>query len=437
MGSQTFDTRIPSEPVIELTWKYVNIDNNTNNLYSSTQSHSKKRGRNLFLKHLLSDDGEKLQLYARSIGDKEEPNPNKWYKVRRITEGLTKKYKRKSKHQNMISLNLFFSVINDLSTHPDSQLQWLPNHMENIFSINKEQAHIFQQEVLARWQASALTVISAEQVWNKLDLSNDVDYSIHQDCKEVFNGKKTELQVCKVARLILTQLAALKVNRFEGGVKVASIPKPDIRESNHLQNVARTYHNRCSKGCKGIQEDWCSSNEVDMVGYDTVTNKTVLFELKTMNSDLLDEETLACYNCQLWLTWMMFSLTYPSIAEDTLGYLVIVRPGASHITILNCYRPTITRALREKFPWINCFCPQVFQCLTPNCVNKRVMRRGRKPKITDNRDLSYRNHLFNIYRDSLTVEDIALAGELQGQRDTRRLQPLAGNQALADLPNPT
>ena len=422
MGTHTTDTRIPAEPVIEFAWKYVNTDNNPS---TSTQSHSRKRRSETFLKHLLSDDGEsqKLQLYARSMGNKEEPNLNEWYKVRRITGSLKKKYKRKNKHKNMISLGIFFSVINDLGTHPYSQLQWLPNYLKNVFNIKKEQAQMFQHELLARWQTSSLTLISAEQVWNKLDLSTDVDYAVHQDCKEVFNGKKTQLQVCNVARLILTQLAALKVNRRMGGVQVASIPRPDIWEANHVQNAARTYHNRCSKGCKGIQEDWCSSTEVDMVGYDTVTNKTVLFELKTRDSDVLDEETLACYNCQLWLTWMMFSITYPSSAEDTLGYLLIVRPGASHVSILNCYRPTITRALREKYPWITCFCPQVFRCLTPNCVNKRVMRRGHWPKITDNRDLSYRNHLFSIYRESLTVED---------RRGTGRPQPPAEDRSVTN-----
>ena len=381
--------------------------------------------------HLLSDDGgpRVVQLHARSIGDRDEANPNGWYKAHRITEGVKKKLKRQPRLKNMISLNVFYRVINDLGTRRDSRLLWLPGHMKSIFGVKAAHSRVLQGELLARWQTSALTPISAEQVWNKLDLSTEVDNAVRRDCRDVFNGIKTERLVCNVAALILARLSALKVDRYEGGVRVASIPRPDQRKPNNVQNVRRTYHNRCSNGCKGIQEDWCSSAEVDMVGHDTVTNTTVLFELKTRDSDVLDDRTLARYNCQLWLTWMMFSLTYPSIAERTLGYLIIVRPGANHVTILNCYRPTITKALRERYPWITCFCPQVFRCLTPSCVNKRVMRRGRRPSNTDHRDLSYRNYLINICHGTRTVGGPASTGRLEGRTGTGELQPPAAERS--------
>ena len=393
--------------MIELIW--ANVNNHTPNLYrtAGTPTCTAHMSGDSIHMHLPSDDGRPrvVQLHARSIGDKDEANPNGWYKAHRIAEGVKKKHERKPRLKNMISLNVFYHVINDLGTHRDSRLQWLPGHMKSTFGVKAVHARMFQEELLALWQSSALTPIGAEQVWNKLDLSAEVDNAVRRDCRDVFNGIKTERLVCNVAKLILTRLAALKVDRYEGGVRVAGIPRPDQRGPSNVQNVHRTYHNRCSNGCKGIQEDWCSSAEVDMVGHDTVTNTTVLFGLKTGDSDVLDDRTLARYNCQLWLTWMMFSLTYPSIAERTLGYLIIVRPGADHVTILNCYRPTITKALRERYPWITCFCPQVFRCLTPNCVNKRVVRRGRRPRNTDHRDLSYRNYWLNICRGTRAEGD--------------------------------
>ena len=103
--------------------------------------------------------------------------------------------------------------------------------------------------------------------------------------------------------------------------------------------------------------------EVDLVAHDTVRDNVVLLELKTRNRDILDAVTLRRYNTQLWLTWLMFSLTYPSMAERSAAYLVIIRPGTNQVTIRSCLRPTISQKIRKVFPLLTCFCSQVLNCL--------------------------------------------------------------------------
>lgn len=141
------------------------------------------------------------------------------------------------------------------------------------------------------------------------------------------------------------------------------------------------------------------------MAHDTVKDTIALLELKTRNTDIVDQATLWRYNTQLWLTWVMFSLTYPSMAEQSAVYLVIVRPGTNKGTIRNCLKPTLSKTLRKKFPWLNCFCSQVLECLAPTCVNMRIettlAHTGPSSVANvhnaqlDCTDLCYRNIMFN------------------------------------------
>ncbi|KAJ8411160.1 hypothetical protein AAFF_G00171660 [Aldrovandia affinis] len=122
---------------------------------------------------------------------------------------------------------------------------------------------------------------------------------------------------------------------------VANVPRPDGG------SWPLTCHNGCTRGCAGIREGWGCYTEVDLLGRDTVTGKTVILELKTMSVSSMNKS-------------------------------IRTRPGSSHVTVLNCFRPTVTKTLVSQFRWLRCFCEQVFACLTPNCVNSRVEIR---PKV--------------------------------------------------------
>lgn len=122
------------------------------------------------------------------------------------------------------------------------------------------------------------------------------------------------------------------------------------------------YHNCCG-GCKSIQRDWGFYTKIDIVAYDTDTNTVALLELKTSHSDVLDNTTLWRYNTQLWLMWVMFSITYPSVAEHSTAYLIIVRPVTNLVRIRNCMKPIVSKSMRCKFPWLTCFCKKILNCL--------------------------------------------------------------------------
>ncbi|KAK2844050.1 hypothetical protein Q5P01_010709 [Channa striata] len=197
---------------------------------------------------------------------------------------------------------------------------------------------------------------------------------------------------------------ALHLSPICAGLKVAGVPTPDRSGDGGGGGSCYKYHNGCIRGCCSLRRRDAFYTEVDLVAHDMMTNTVALLELKTRNNDVLDDATLWRYNTQLWLTWTMFSLTYPSTAERSSAYLVIIRPGTSTVTIRSCMRPTVSKTLRDKFPWLNCLCPQVLNCLTPACVNMRVGTRlnsgsagGRRRKRSgvDPSDLCFRNMMFN------------------------------------------
>lgn len=338
------------------------------------------------------------KLQAKSVTDQ------RWFKVQGITKALDSLKcinKRRSTSHNMISMDLYTRVIEDLSTNPESLLEWVPEYVRNLNAPESSSKGVVMRDGLLQLiHAKALSHQACRWLWDRNCLSTVIGTTVDMQCKDVFNGKKTESEVGPVSRLILTQLKALHLTPICAGLKVASVPTPD----RFSEPGAYTYHNRCTQGCKSISHGWGFFTEVDLVAHDTVKGNIALLELKTRSSDILDPHTLWRYNTQLWLTWVMFSLTYPSMAERSAAYLVIIRPGTNQVTIRSCLRPTISRSMRDKFPWLKCFCRQVLNCLTPMCVNMRVENRFRSASSfshsfsswIDPDDLCYRNELFNM-----------------------------------------
>ena len=332
--------------------------------------------------------GSRGDLRAKSTAD------HRWYRVQGITRALdsiTCCRKRSAGH-NMINMDLYTRVVKDLNANPDSSLDWLPDYIGNL-NAPADKGSAFKEALLRMFRSNALTLEACRRLWNRSRLSTSIGVAVDAQCKDVFNGKKQIHAVGPVSRLVLTQLAALRLTPICAGIKVAGIPRPD------KVGVPYTYHNGCTRGCAAIRDTWGFYTEVDLVAHDTVRGNVALMELKTRNNDILDKATLWRYNTQLWLTWVMFSLTYPSMAERTAAYLVIIRPGTNQVTVRSCLRPTISKSLRSKFPWLNSFCSQVLNCLAPRCVNMRVETQsvftGSSTWRLDPNDLCYRNMLFN------------------------------------------
>ena len=331
-------------------------------------------------------------LYAKSTAD------HRWYKVQGITKTLESIKCRgtRARRHNMISMAIFTRVVRDLNANPDSSLEWVPEYVRNLNAPNESHGLTLKEALLQLSRAKALTPETCRLLWDRTRMSAVIGTTVDAQCKDVYNEKKTRRDVGPVSRLVLTQLEALRLTPICAGLKVAGVPRPDTHTG---VPGGYTYHNGCMR-CKSIGDTWGFYTEVDMVAHDTVRNNVVLLELKTRNRDALDQVTMWRYNTQLWLTWLMFSLTYPSMAERSAAYLVIVRPGTNKVDVRGCSRPTISHSLRAKFPWLTCFCPQVLSCLTPSCVNMRVETRLAcaercEASWLDETELSYRNMLFN------------------------------------------
>lgn len=339
-------------------------------------------------------------LRAKSTAD------HRWYKVRGITKTLhsiARFRKGRSTRHNMISMDLYARVVKDLNANPASSLEWVPEYIQNLNAPGPFKGVALQEALLELFRSKALSPEACRRLWARSRLSTAIGTTVDAQCKDVFNRNKTVSEVGLVSRLILTQLEALRLTPICAGLKVASVPTPD----RFSKPGAYTYHNNCTRGCTSIHPRWGCFTEVDLVAHDIVKDNIALLELKTRSSDILDRHTLWRYNTQLWLTWLMFSLTYPSMAERSAAYLVIIRPGTNQVTIRNCMRPTITSVIRNKFPFLNCFCPQVLNCLAPLCVNMRVETRSTSVAASssssslftsrlDPADLCSRNILFNL-----------------------------------------
>lgn len=331
-------------------------------------------------------------LCPKSIHD------HRWYNVQGITKTLDSIMpKRNRSHgHNMIIMDLYAKISTDLNANPESTLYWLVQYMADL-NVPRSKARSVRNVLLGMLRSNSLSFEACRGIWDTFRLSTCIGIAVDGQCKDVYNGKIEARHAGPVSRLILTQLEALRLSPICGGLKVAGIPTPD----RFCVPGAYTFHNNCRKGCKSLRGTWGFYTEVDLVARDTVTNNIVLLEIKTRSNDYLDRVSLWRYNMQLWLTWIMFSLTYPSVAERTAAYLVIIRPGTSRVSIRSCLRPTISKSVRVRFPWLNCLCPQVLNCLAPMCVNMRVATRlaqaalNGKEMWLDPNDLCYRNMRFN------------------------------------------
>ncbi|KAI4797377.1 hypothetical protein KUCAC02_025106 [Chaenocephalus aceratus] len=218
-------------------------------------------------------------LCAKSTTD------HRWYKVQGITKTLDSILccRNRSSGHNMISMDLYNRAVRDLNEHPDSFLDWVPEYVRDLNA----------PESKGRVTAGA-----------------------------------AEAQRVRVPHVG-------SVQTHVGQEPVAGIPAPDRCSA----PGSYTYHNGCMQGCKSIRGTWGFYTEVDLVAHDPVTGKIVLLELKTRNKDVLDQAAMWRYNAQAWQTWMMFLLTYPSMAERSAAYLVIVRPGTNLVPVRSAQLP--------------------------------------------------------------------------------------------------
>lgn len=331
--------------------------------------------------------------YAKSKLD------HRWYKVRGITHSISllmSKRRDVVATCNMIVMDLYVKILERRGNDSRGALAWLTEYFGKL-NLPKHKTDQLTSTFAALLTGVRTPSLSGcKRLWDTHRVSACIGVTVDLECKEVYNGKKVKEQTGPISRLILTQLEGLLLQPMCGGVKVAGIPTPD-RVLDERGNY--TFHNNCADGCESLASSATAFyTEIDLVAYDTVSNTIALLELKTRHNDVLDKVTLLRYNTQLWLSWLMFSLTYPSMAEQTSAYLVIIRPGTNHVTIRRCARPYLSKRLKRGFPWLSCLCSQVLNALAPTCGNTRASRRAQGDGRFDVTDLCYRNMLFNHHK---------------------------------------
>ena len=361
---------------------------------------------------------------------------SEWYRVQGVTKTLGKISgygKDKKNSTNMITMDLFRRVVADIHRKGGVEsvnLEWLVPYLTTL-NVPGHDAVRFREALARKIASPGFGAETCRRLWDSLSLSITIGIAVDHQCKLAFNDPSVDnSRLGLVTQLVLAQLEALGLQRVCAGVKVANLPRPDQSSCK-----PHAYHNGCKLGCRKLRADWGFYTEVDMVAYDPVTDKFVLLELKTRNSDVIDRRTLWRYNTQLWLTQMMFSLTYPSMAYNTTAYLVIVRPGTNHVEIKSCFRPTISRSMKTHFPWLMCLCPLVRDCLTPFCANMRVettvvrntcrRRRlfsARRQEPVDVKDLCYRNLKFNEEKREIRRNRILEARRKEAKKKGSALQ---------------
>lgn len=273
-------------------------------------------------------------------------------------------------------------------------LDWLASYLEAL-NVPKGKAEQFIGRIKCRICTAPrmLSFTACGKAWTGIMMSTSIGNTVDKECKDVFNGLVDVENTGPVTQMICTQLSALKQVFIAGGVKVAYVQRPDAS--------AGGCHNGCSQGCAHLGPDMeTSCTEVDLVSYDRVRHMWVLLELKTMHCPYLDKATMWRYNLQLWLTWLMFSATYPSIAERTCAYLLVVRPGEPKVYMYRCTRPNMSTTLRRIFPWLSCMCKQVRDCAAPHSCRMRTQSIRASSRSTDPMELSHRNRLFNALNDA-------------------------------------
>ena len=187
---------------------------------------------------------------------------------------------------------------------------------------------------------SVKNATSRKRVWDTMKVPQVLGTSVDAELKALFNGKRLD-DLSDIAKNVIRTLKALNIVRMGGGTPVA--------------NTFHTRHTKCGT-CRRIGEDQGFFTEVDFWGYDERFNQVCVFEFKLLTTDMLTEDTYRRYNFQLWLTSVMFNMTYPQLAHRTKAYIIVYQVADSSLHIFPCAKPQIHEATKRFFPFLRCLC---------------------------------------------------------------------------------
>lgn len=105
--------------------------------------------------------GSRGALLAKSTAD------HRWYKVQGITKTLDSIVycRKRSSSFNMISMDLFRRVVEDLNANPDSELEWMSEYVTNL-NAPESKGEAFKNALLELLRSKALTPDACRHLWD-------------------------------------------------------------------------------------------------------------------------------------------------------------------------------------------------------------------------------------------------------------------------------
>lgn len=99
-------------------------------------------------------------------------------------------------------MDIFTKIVKDLTTHPDSSLEWLPQYLLNL-NVQQSKALMFKEALVQMHSNKALTLQACRRLWDRNGFSASIGITVDAQCKDVFNGKRGVSEIGPVSRLVL------------------------------------------------------------------------------------------------------------------------------------------------------------------------------------------------------------------------------------------
>ncbi|UMM52706.1 protein Allo60 [Lake sturgeon herpesvirus] len=205
-----------------------------------------------------------------------------------------------------------------------------------------------------KW-ADSMTLQQAKvkKLWLESHIHCSLGNAVDKELKHYF--KMGLLPQQKAGKAVVAELKKLRLTPVTAGVRVTAYNRP-------------TDH--CVE-CGQLQRDPVVSTEVDLIAWDEANKKITLIELKTHKGIALDTKTARRYRYQAWLTWLMFSNTYPYLAYKTQMKLIVVSLVSRTVEVSDVKPCVITKRLYDFFPCLLNRCKQQLFVLTPMPILRR------------------------------------------------------------------
>nr|UKB92881.1 protein Allo60 [Acipenserid herpesvirus 1]WJJ60994.1 Allo60 [Acipenserid herpesvirus 1] len=229
-----------------------------------------------------------------------------------------------------------------------------------------------------KW-ADSMTLQQAKvkKLWLESRIHCCLGNAVDREMKHYFKARLQPKQRAGIA--IMAELKKLQLTPVTSGVRVTAYNRP-------------TDH--CSE-CGQLQRDPVISTEVDLIAWDEVNKKVTLIELKTHKGVVLDSKTARRYRYQAWLTWLMFSNTYPYLAYKTQMKLIVVSLVSRTVEVTDVKPCVFTKRLYDFFPCLLNRCKQQQFALTPMPIQRKkkllTTRKRPLPKNLPTRCMSTAN----------------------------------------------